>query len=101
LRCGESAALHCGRCKIPLCKKHLVVQKSGPILCPQCNRYENDDDHDWEYSDDSGWHWRGASGAGASAGLDDDDAGGFATDARATGAADTDGDAKENDFDAS
>jgi hypothetical protein len=101
-RCGEPATLHCGRCKIPLCKKHLVAQQSGPFMCPQCSRYENDDDHDWEYTDD-GWQWRGANTgtAGAAAGLDESDEQGFVTDARAATRTDAESDLKENDFDAS
>lgn len=117
--CGEPAALHCGRCKIPLCKKHLVAQKSGPILCPQCHRYENDDDHDWTYSDrDSDRGWRpsrrdesaasavsaqGARGA-APAALDEQDQDGFIVldDSTARDApTDADSDLRENDFDAS
>ena len=82
--CGQPAAVYCGRCKIPLCKKHLVVQANGPFLCVQCDRYEHD--NDWHYADDR-WHYRSsrsdseisyarsggvAAGAGAAAAAADD-----------------------------
>lgn len=98
--CGQPAALHCGRCNIPLCKSHMVPQPSGPFLCPQCDRYENDGSHEWEYAE-GGWRWRGAR-AGAIAGaaaLDQEDEDSFAADDGA--AADAKPQVKESDFDAS
>lgn len=103
--CGQPAALHCGRCNLPLCKSHVVPQPSGPFLCPQCDRYENDGSHEWEY-DGGGWRWRGArtgkaGAAVAAAGLDDEDEDGFAADERAADPAAIDPNAKDSDFDAS
>jgi hypothetical protein len=104
-RCGRPATIHCGSCQIPLCKEHLVPQQSGPFLCPQCDRYANDGDHDWEYSDNS-WRWRGgrtgnARAASDPAALDEEDREGFAADAGAGAAAGAEADSEESDFDAS
>jgi hypothetical protein len=113
-RCAKPATIHCGRCEIPLCMEHVVQQQSGPFLCPQCDRYENDGDHDWEYSE-GGWRWRGArdsddddapaAGPGAPAAvpavLDAADREGFAADEGARAAAGAEADGQESDFDAS
>jgi len=122
-RCAKPAAVHCGRCKVAMCKEHLVPQGRGPFLCPRCDRYVNDDDHDWDYNDRSGWRWRGsrssrdddrpaqaaATGAAvaqkqdAPPGLDDRDKEGFDLDDKGGGDAvlDADADIREGDFDAS
>jgi hypothetical protein len=60
--CDQPAAVHCGRCRLPLCKQHIVPQASGPFLCPSCDRYEQDDN--WQYSSDTGrWRFRSSSGS--------------------------------------
>jgi len=58
--CGQAAAVHCGRCKSPLCKTHIRTQSSGPFLCPSCAAYEEDDD--WNYSSEDR-RWRHRSGS--------------------------------------
>ena len=123
--CGKPAATRCHTCNALLCPEHVVPQRSGAyFLCPECARYENDSDHNWEHTDD-GWHWRGesssadstdpaemgegggeAAGAGASGSWDTADAGEFSRDTSA-GAADDSGtdhsgtDDSDSSFDAS
>lgn len=115
--CGEPAAIHCGRCKILVCKTHIKPQAKGPFLCPSCDAYEHDDG--WNYSSrDNRWrHSSGSSsrderipaaaagaaggaaigaatGAGAAAGTDDltdEDKEGFSTVAGAHEPAGSDG----------
>ena len=58
--CGQPGTVHCGHCKIPLCKVHLRPQSSGPFLCPNCDAYERDDD--WRYSSrDDRWRYSSSS----------------------------------------
>lgn len=59
-RCGEPAVVHCGRCGIWMCKKHIMPQAVGRFLCPNCDAYENDDD--WRYSErNRSWRYRSSS----------------------------------------
>ena len=116
--CGRPATIRCRRCNVSVCKEHFVPQQSGWFLCPQCNRYENDNDHDWRYSD-RGWQPCGRDESPATvvnpvqdlrravpAALDEQDKEGFialddSTVRAVMDAGDAEADRRESDFDAS
>ena len=89
--CPEPAATTCGRCKTPICKKHVRPQANGPFLCPSCDAYQNDDH--WRYSSrDNSWRYRdrdrmdervpaAAAGAAVASELADEDKAGLSTNA--------------------
>lgn len=36
--CGHNAVTHCGNCEQPLCKQHIVAQKTaGKFMCKECD----------------------------------------------------------------
>ena len=41
--CGSNAVTHCANCEQPLCKQHVVAQKSaGKFMCKECDAARRD-----------------------------------------------------------
>ena len=41
--CGHNAVTHCANCEQPLCKQHVVAQKSaGKFMCKECDAARRD-----------------------------------------------------------